>query len=145
MGRLADRVALITGGSRGFGRATALCFAQEGADIVIAYRSAEREAASVVEQIERTGRRGIAVRGDVARSADTAAVAERALREFGRVDVLANNAGIMDVTAFATQDPAAWTAMIDVNIYGTLTLTRALLPSMIDRRGGRIINLSSQL
>ena len=145
MGRLTDCVALITGGSRGFGRATALCFAQEGADILIAYRSAEGEAASVVEQIERAGRRGIAVRGDVASSADTAALAERALREFGRVDVLVNNAGIMDVTPFATQDPAAWTAMIDVNIFGTLTLTRALLPSMIDRRGGRIINLSSQL
>jgi 3-oxoacyl-[acyl-carrier protein] reductase len=145
MGRLTDRVALITGGSRGFGRATALCFAQEGADILIAYKSAEREAASVVGQIERTGRRGIAVRADVASSAGTTALAARALREFGRVDVLVNNAGIMDVTPFATQDPATWTAMIDVNIHGTLTLTRALLPSMIDRRGGRIINLSSQL
>jgi NAD(P)-dependent dehydrogenase (short-subunit alcohol dehydrogenase family) len=145
MDRLADRVALITGGSRGFGRATARCFAQEGADVVIAYRIAEAEAASIVEQIERTGRRALALRADVARAGDTAALAERALGAFGRVDILVNNAGIMDVAPFATQDAAAWTAMIDVNVYGTLTLTRALLPSMIGRGAGRIINLSSQL
>ena len=145
MSRLADRVALITGGSRGFGRATALCFAREGADVMVDYRAAEAEAASVVEQIERMGRRAIAVRADVARRDDTAALADRAMEAFGRVDILVNNAGIMDVTSFATQDPATWTAMIDVNIYGTLTLTRALLPSMIKRGSGRIINLSSQL
>lgn len=145
MSRLADRVALITGGSRGFGRATALCFAREGADVVVDYRAAEAEAASVVEQIERMGRRAIAVRADVARPEDTAALADRAMRTFGRVDILVNNAGIMDVTPFAAQDPATWTAMIDVNIYGTLTLTRALLPSMIKRGSGRIINLSSPL
>lgn len=145
MSRVADRVALITGGSRGFGRATALCFAREGADVVVGYRAAEAEAASVVEQIERIGRRAIAVRADVARREDTAALADRAMQAFGRVDILVNNAGIMDVTPFAAQDPATWTAMIDVNIYGTLTLTRALLPSMIKRGSGRIINLSSQL
>ncbi|HKX17199.1 MAG TPA: 3-oxoacyl-ACP reductase family protein [bacterium] len=145
MSRLADRVALITGGSRGFGRATALCFAREGADVVVNYRAAEAEAASVVEQIERMGRQAIAVRADVAHRDDTAALADRAMRAFGRVDILVNNAGIMDVTPFAAQDPATWTAMIDVNIYGTLTLTRALLPSMIKRGSGRIINLSSQL
>lgn len=140
-----DRVALITGGSRGFGRATALCFAQEGADVVIAYRAAQAEAASVVEQIERAGRRAVAVRADVARERDTAALAERALGAFGHVDILVNNAGILEVAPFAAQDPAAWRAMIDVNVYGTLTLTRALLPSMIARGAGRIINLSSQL
>ncbi|HLY22689.1 MAG TPA: 3-oxoacyl-ACP reductase family protein [bacterium] len=145
MGRLADRVALITGGSRGFGRATALCFAAEGADVVLAYRAAESEAASVVAQIERTGRQALAVRADVAHAGDTAALAEQALGAFGRVDILVNNAGIMDVAPFATQDPATWTAMIDVNVYGMLTLTRALLPSMTGRRAGRIINLSSQL
>lgn len=145
MSRLADRVALITGGSRGFGRATALCFAREGADVMVDYRAAEAEAASVVEQIEGMGRRAIAVRADVARRDDAAALADRAMQAFGRVDILVNNAGIMDVTPFATQDPATWTAMIDVNIYGTLTLTRALLPSMIKRGSGRIINLSSQL
>ena len=145
MSRLANRVALITGGSRGFGRATALRFAREGADVVVDYRAAEAEAASVVEQIDKMGRRAIAVRADVARRDDTAALAARAIEAFGRVDILVNNAGIMDVTPFATQDPATWTAMIDVNIYGTLMLTRALLPSMIQRGSGRIINLSSQL
>ena len=145
MSRLADRVAVITGGSRGFGRATALGFAREGADVVVDYRTAEADAASVVEQIERMGRRAIAVRADVSRGEETAALADRAMQAFGRVDILVNNAGIMDVAPFAAQDPATWTAMIDVNIYGTLTLTRALLPAMIKRGWGRVINLSSQL
>ncbi len=145
MGRLTDKVAVITGASRGFGRATALRFAREGADVVVNYRSAEHDAAEVAAEIERAGRRALVVRADVARPSDTAALAEAALGTFGRVDLLVNNAAVMDVAAFASQDPATWTEMIDVNIYGILTLTRALLPSMIARTGGRIINLSSQL
>jgi NAD(P)-dependent dehydrogenase (short-subunit alcohol dehydrogenase family) len=145
MDRLANRVALITGGSRGFGRATALVFAREGADVVVAYRAADGDAKTAVEEIERTGRRALAVRVDVAEAGETAALAEQAVRAFGRVDILVNNAGIMDVAPFASQDPATWNAMINVNIYGILTLTRAVLPSMIARGGGRIINLSSQL
>jgi len=145
MGRLTDKVAVITGASRGFGRATALRFAREGADVVVNYRSAEHDAAEVAAEIERAGRRALVVRADVARASDTAALAEAALGTFGRVDLLVNNAAVMDVAAFASQDPATWTEMIDVNIYGILTLTRALLPSMIARTGGRIINLSSQL
>jgi NAD(P)-dependent dehydrogenase (short-subunit alcohol dehydrogenase family) len=145
MDRLANRVALITGGSRGFGRATALVFAREGADVVVAYRAADGDAKTAVEEIERTGRRALAVRVDVAEAGETAALAEQAVRAFGRVDILVNNAGIMDVAPFASQDPATWNAMINVNIYGILTLTRAVLPSMIERGGGRIINLSSQL
>src|SRR5262250_267772 len=144
MGRLLDRVALVTGGSRGLGRAIALRLAQEGADVVIAYRAAEPEAAAVVDQIEQAGRRGLAVQADVAKAEDSGALARRALGAFGRVDILVNNAGIMHGGApFTTQDPATWTAMLAVNVYGTLTLTQALLPSMIERRSGRIINLSS--
>jgi len=145
MGRLADKVAVITGGSRGFGRAMVTAFAQEGADVVVAYRAAEREAAEAVAEVEQAGRRAIAVRTDVARPADTESLAVRALDVFGHVDILINNAGIMDVAPFATQAPGAWTRMIEVNVYGILTLTRALLPAMITRRTGRIINLSSQL
>ena len=145
MGRLEGKVALITGASRGFGRATAVRFAHEGADVVVNYRAAERGAAEVAGEVERAGRRALVVRADVARARETAALADAALRAFGGVDVLVNNAAVMDVTPFATQDPATWTQMIDVNIWGILTLTRALLPSMIARTGGRIINLSSQL
>jgi 3-oxoacyl-[acyl-carrier protein] reductase len=145
MGRLTDKVAVITGGSRGFGRAMALLFAQEGADVVIGYRTAEREAAAAAAEVREVGRRALVVCADIARPADTAGLAEQALGAFGWVDILVNNAGVMDVTPFATQDPATWTQTIDVNIYGTLTLTRALLPAMMARRAGHIINLSSQL
>ena len=83
------------------------------------------------------------MQADVVREKYTAALAERALGAFGRVDILVNNAGVLHGASFATQAPAIWTAMIDVNVYGTLAMTRALLPSMIERRSGRIINLSS--
>jgi NAD(P)-dependent dehydrogenase (short-subunit alcohol dehydrogenase family) len=145
VGRLDGRVALITGASRGFGRATALRFAAEGADVVVNYRSAEAEAREVAAAVERAGRRAVAVRADIASAADCASLAEQALRAFGRLDVLVNNAGIMDVRPFADQGPSDWQAMLDVNVWGTLRLTHALLPALRASGRGRVINLSSQL
>lgn len=145
MSRLADRVVLITGASRGFGRATALLCAREGADLVLNYRAAEADAQSLLEEVRGLGRRAILVRADVADPAECAELARRALDEFGRVDVLVNNAGVMEVRPFRGQDPAIVRWMLEVNISGTLALTQALLPAMTERGGGRIICLSSQL
>jgi NAD(P)-dependent dehydrogenase (short-subunit alcohol dehydrogenase family) len=145
MGRLDGRVALITGASRGFGRATAELLAREGADIVLNYRAAEDDARATAAEVERAGRRPVLIQADVADPQQAESLGRRALDEFGRVDVLVNNAGVMDVHPFATEDPAQWTTMIGVNIMGTLVLTRAVLPAMIERKQGRIVCLSSQL
>ena len=145
MGRLDGRVALITGASRGFGRATAMLLAREGADIVLNYRTAEDDARATAAEVERAGRRSVLIQADVADPQQADSLGRRALDELGRVDVLVNNAGVMDVQPFATEDPGQWQTMINVNIMGTLVLTRAVLPAMIERKQGRIICLSSQL
>ncbi len=145
MGRLEGRVALITGASRGFGRATALLLAREGADMVLSYRSGEAEAKAVAEDVKAAGRKAVLVQGDLAKTEDVERVARGALDAFGRVDVLVNNAGVMEVKGFVDQDPSTWRWMIDVNVYGTLGLTHAILPSMVERSGGRVICFASQL
>ena len=145
MSRLSGQVALVTGGSRGFGRATAALLAREGADVVVNYRQAAVEAESVAGEVRGLGRRALTVRADLADPEQARALAEQALGTFGRVDVLVNNAGIMDVRPFVEQDLATWRSTIDTNLFGLLTLTRALLPSMIERQHGRVICLASQL
>jgi 3-oxoacyl-[acyl-carrier protein] reductase len=145
MGRLDGRVVLISGASRGFGRATALLCAREGADLVLNYRAAEAEAESLADKVQAMGRRAEVVRADVGDPVQVAALAERAIAAFGRVDVLVNNAGVMEVRPFVEQDPEVVRWMLEVNIGGTLALTRAILPGMIERKSGRVICLASQL
>jgi 3-oxoacyl-[acyl-carrier protein] reductase len=144
-GALDGQVACITGASRGFGRATALLLAREGADLVLNYRQARTEAETVVDEVKRLGRSAVLVEADVGDPAQAAAIATSATQAFGRVDVLVNNAGIMDVRPFADQDEPDWRAMIDVNVWGPLVLTHAVLPTMIRQGSGRIVCLSSQL
>jgi 3-oxoacyl-[acyl-carrier protein] reductase len=144
-GRLAGRVALITGASRGFGRATALLSAQEDADVVLNYRADRAAAEGLAQEIEALGRRAVVVQADVADPEQVRHLAEAAVGAFGHLDVLVNNAGIMDVRPFAEQDPAVWRSTLDVNVLGALRLTQALLPSLAERRNGRVICLASQL
>ena len=145
MSRLDGQVALVSGASRGFGRATAVRLAGEGADVIVNYRAAAGEAEAVAADIRGLGRRALVVQADVADPEQARSLAQQALDTFGRVDVLVNNAGIMDVRPFVEQDLGTWRATVDTNLFGLLVLTRALLPSMIDRQRGRIICLSSQL
>jgi 3-oxoacyl-[acyl-carrier protein] reductase len=144
-GRLAGRVALVTGASRGFGRATALLLAREGADVVVNYRTAEAQAATLAEEVRALGRRAAVVQADVSVAEQASALARRAREAFGRVDVLVNNAGVLEIRPFAEQDAAGWRSMIDVNVTGLLAVTHALLPAMIEQRSGRIVSLASQL
>jgi 3-oxoacyl-[acyl-carrier protein] reductase len=145
MGRLDGRVALVTGGGRGFGRAIALAFAREGADVVVNYHENATAAAEVAREIEKLGRRAVAVRGDVAQEEDVRAMVDGALGRLGRLDVLVNNAGVMERGRFAEDPVSRYRRMFDINVTGTLLCTRHALPAMIGRRYGRIINLSSQL
>jgi len=145
MGRLDGRVALVTGGSRGFGRAIALALGAEGADLVVNYNTSASGAAEVVTTLEKTGRRALAMKADVGSEREVRARIHAALTRFGRLDVLVNNAGIMDRGAFADTPVAAYEGMFVTNVTGTMLCTRAALPAMIERRYGLIVNLSSQL
>jgi 3-oxoacyl-[acyl-carrier protein] reductase len=144
-GRLAGKTALITGAGRGFGRAIALAFAREGARVAANYLVSRAGAEEVVAEAGRLGTEAIALRGDVAREDDVQGLIAGTLARFGRLDVLVNNAGIM-VRGPRLDVPAeAWRRMFDINVTGTLLCSRHALPPMIERKHGRIINLSSQL
>lgn len=138
--RLKGKVALITGASRGFGRATAQLLAREGAEVVLNYRAAEAAARSLADE---TG--GRAIRADLSDPAQARRLAQDALAAYGRVDVLVNNAGTMDMGYFAEQDASSWSSAMGANVFGVLALTHALLPSMRERKSGRIICLASQV
>jgi len=141
-GRLAGKVALITGGTSGIGRASAVRFAREGAAVVLTGRSEER-GESVVREISAEGHRARFVRADVTSAEDCRRSVEETLAAFGRLDVLFNNAGVYiagDVTECTEQE---WDLQIDVNLKGTYLMCRAAVPVMIAQGGGAIVNNSS--
>ncbi|HEX3723914.1 MAG TPA: 3-oxoacyl-ACP reductase family protein [Nitrolancea sp.] len=142
---LSGKVALITGAGRGFGQAIGELFAAEGADLALNYLNSQAGCEQVAVQARAAGRRALVLQGDVRQESAIKDLVARCLEEFGRIDILVNNAGVMTVGEFAETDRADWDADIQTNIYGPLMLTREVLPHMIERRSGRIINLSSQL
>ena len=144
-GRLAGKVALITGAGRGFGRAIALGFAREGARVAANYLGSRAGAEEVAAEAGRLGTEAVALRGDVAREADVKALVAVTLERFGRLDVLVNNAGIMVRGPMLAVPAEECRRMFDVNVTGTMLCSRHALGPMIEQKGGRIINLSSQL
>jgi NADP-dependent 3-hydroxy acid dehydrogenase YdfG len=139
---LAGQVALITGAGRGLGRQIALAFAGAGADIVGSART-KAQVEDTAKEIKALGRRALSIVTDVTQEDQVRAMADQALKEFGRVDILVNNAGMSRYGSFVEQKAADWRAMIETNLMGTLFCTHAILPSMLERGQGLIINISS--
>ncbi|CAM4188624.1 mycofactocin-coupled SDR family oxidoreductase [Nocardia ninae] len=154
MGNLDDKVAVITGGARGQGRAHAVALAAAGADIVVCDiaeqiasvpypMSAEDDLAETAKLVEETGRRCVPLRADVRSQTEMNAVAQRAIDDFGHIDILIANAGIASNAPIAEMGDEMWQDMIDTNLNGVFHSIRAVLPHMIERRWGRIVATSS--
>ena len=141
---LSGKVALVTGGSRGLGRAIALAFAGQGADVAINYRGNEAAATEVVTEIRGMGRRAEAIQGDTSDGRAAAeAIVKAAIDAFGTVDILVNNAGITRDNLMMRMDEAEWQDVIDTNLSGPFWMTKAIARPMVKARSGRIINMSS--
>jgi NAD(P)-dependent dehydrogenase (short-subunit alcohol dehydrogenase family) len=142
---LKDKVALVTGaGSQiGFGKAICLTLAQEGCDIIasdIDFEGAKKTAA----EVEKLGRKALAIKCDVTKKAEGLDMAKQALAKFGRIDILVNNAGaILGGGPFVEQDEAYWDRELALNLKGCMLVTQAVLPTMIERKYGKVINVSS--
>jgi 3-oxoacyl-[acyl-carrier protein] reductase len=140
---LIGKVALVTGASRGIGRAIAVALAREGLDVAVNYRARTDEAAAVCAEIEALGRRAIAIRADVSRSAEVDALVAAVEAHLGPIDVLVNNAGIARFQKIDEVTEDDWDEVLDVNLKSVFLVTRRVLPGMRARQWGRIINLSS--
>ncbi len=141
--KLKDRTALVTGGSRGIGRAVALALAEEGADVAVNYVSNEAAAADVVEHIRKMGRRALLAQADVSDYPDTFRMAQDVLREFGHLDILVNNAGVNSDKTFVKMDHAAWRKVLAINLDGVFNCTKVFIDQMITQGYGRIVNMTS--
>jgi len=140
---LQGRVALVTGASRGIGRAIALALAHAGAAIALGFRDDQDGANAVQRDIETLGRRCTALRADVSRAADVARLVEDVRRSLGEIDVLVNNAGVAVPRTLEALSEADWHHAIAINLTSVFLVTQAVLPGMRLRRWGRLINLSS--
>jgi 3-oxoacyl-[acyl-carrier protein] reductase len=141
--RLDGKVAIVTGASRGIGRAIALRFGAEGARVVANFERKEAEAAEVVEAITAAGGEAMAVAADVSAKADVDRLAAETMDRFGRIDILSNNAGIMVAKSVLETTEDDWDRTIDVNLKGAYLCSKAVAPIMIGQQGGTIINMSS--
>lgn len=137
------QVAIVTGASRGIGRACALRLAQEGAHIVVNYHRAREAAEAVVEEIHALGGQAVAVAGDVATEAGAEAVVGSALQQFGALHILVNNAGIAEDMLVLRMKPESFDRVLAVDLRGPFLVTRLALKPMLKARYGRIINIAS--
>ena len=141
---LTGRVALVTGGSRGLGRAIALAFAAQGADVAVNYRGNAEAAEETAAGIRAAGRKAALVQGDTSSGREACeAIVKAALDAFGKVDILVNNAGITRDNLLMRMDADEWDAVINTNLGGPFWMTRAIARPMVKARYGRIINMSS--
>ncbi|MBP9015259.1 MAG: 3-oxoacyl-ACP reductase FabG [Candidatus Atribacteria bacterium] len=145
MGKLSFHTALVTGGSRGIGRAIALSLAQSGAQVAVNYLQKEEAAQEVVKEIESWGSKAIKVKGDVSQKKEVEKMIEQIHQELGPIDILVNNAGIGDpsYSSALSVEEETWDKILAVNLRGVFLVSQAVLPDMISKKWGRIINISS--
>ena len=141
--RLKDKAAVVTGASRGVGRAVALAFAREGADVIVNYASNEAAAREVVQAIEKMGRKAVMVKGDVAKKEEAQAVIGAAKEHFGRLDILVNNAGISRPGMLHKMSEAQWDEVVDLHLKGAFLCTQAAAQIMMEQKSGKMINITS--
>lgn len=143
LGKLDGKTAVVTGASRGIGRAIALELAKEGANVVVNYSGSEAKAQEVVEEISKIGSKAIAVQANVADNDSVQNLMKSALDEFGSIDILVNNAGITRDNLLMRMKEDEWDDVINTNLKGVFLCTKAVTRQMMKQRAGRIINIAS--
>ena len=138
-----NKVVLVTGATRGIGKQIAITFAKEGYDVAINYRKENEELENTKKEIEANGVKCLAVQGDVSNFEDCERFVKEIIEEYGRIDVLVNNAGITKDTLLMRMKKEEFEQVIDVNLVGTFNVTKNVISYMIKARSGRIINISS--
>lgn len=141
--QLTGKTAIVTGGSRGIGRAAALTLAEAGADVAVIYAGNTAAAEETVRLIEEKGRKGLAIQCDVADEAAVTAMVKDVKKELGRIDILVNNAGITRDGLLMIMKEADWQAVLDTNLTGAFHCTKAVTRLMMKQRSGSIINITS--
>ena len=140
---LSGKSALVTGGSRGIGKAIALRLARQGADVAFSYRGNAEAAKETAAEIESIGKQAVAIQGDVKDPASAEAVVKSALEAFGKIDILVNNAGITRDDLIMRMSEEAWRDVLETNLFGAFWMTKAVTRPMLKARAGRIVNITS--
>lgn len=140
---LTDRIAMVTGGSRGIGQAISVSLAKAGADVVVLFAGNQKAAEETAKQIEETGRRALLIQADVSDANQVDAAVKQVLGQFGRIDILVNNAGITRDNLMLRMKETDWDQVVDTNLKGVFLCTKAVTRPMLKQRYGRIINISS--
>jgi len=140
---LSGKTALVTGGSRGIGRAIAIDLAKNGADVAVNYSGNEEKANEVVKEIESLGRKAFAIRANVANADEVNSMVNEVIERFGRLDILVNNAGITKDNLLMRMKESEWDDVININLKGVFNCTKAVTRQMMKQRSGRIINIAS--
>jgi len=143
MTALSEQVAIVTGASRGIGRATAIALAATGVKVVVNYAQSSGAAEEVVREIEKNGGNAIALKADVSKTEEVDSLIEQTLKTFGRIDILVNNAGITRDTLLLRMKLEDWQAVIDLNLTGVFLCTKAVSKVMLKQKSGRVINITS--
>jgi 3-oxoacyl-[acyl-carrier protein] reductase len=143
MTALSEQVAIVTGASRGIGRATAIALAATGVKVVVNYAQSSGAAEEVVTEIEKNGGNAIAIKADVSKTEEVDSLIDQTLKTFGRIDILVNNAGITRDTLLLRMKLEDWQAVIDLNLTGVFLCTKAASKVMLKQKSGRVINITS--